>query len=704
MFSITIKTRLGLSLISVLLLVISFGAYLLKIQERLNNSILKLETQSITLQLLSNLQLVVQESLMPANDYIITANPRYIDEFNNLDMKIEDLFGQITQQGGLNKEDFARIQTAKNLYAGVKRSATEIFSLPSADPGQPKRMESMDYDYGAPMINEVAQAKVGLERSFSQVRAEAARLREKSYEVTLVALGALVFLLLFVGLVQVRAISRSLDEIVQMLGKVAEGERDLTQRIIIRRHDEVGNMAGLFNRFLEQVHGAVRDVVLVTAQLTNSSRRVQSATNRLQSSAADQLRVTESSTQALEELNLAVTGIAGDAAELSGLATNAASASYELSASFDEVVRLTEQLDYTADVTLSTVDTINDSSDRVARNVADLLGRAHGVVDAVSQVHGMAGEIVASAREQVQIASEVQDDATRLGLTAITSTTSRMEKLRETISGAAGVMDSLGRISGEIGRIVNIIADVTGKTNLLALNASIIAAQAGEYGKSFAVVAEEVKLLAQRTASSTKEIELMVDQVREKTALAIRAVDESVLEAEAGVNQAREVAAIFTAILEKTAASQAGAELVAINADRQSEGVESAMFQIEEMRVMVGQISEAAEEQSRCAAAIVQATRDMRRFTREVRDNVGSQSDENMRITKISQEVFTRVQLIAEVTLKQKDATQTIAVGQEQVLEAAAVNQKQVRLLEETVETLDRQAALLLAKVGSFRI
>lgn len=704
MLSITIKTRLGLSLVILLLLVTIFGGYLLRVQERLSNSILKLETQSHTIQLLSNLQLAVQESLMPANDYIITANTRYIREYTDLDLKIAAMFEQIAQKGGLKEQELARITTARDLYGGVKRSALEIFSLPATDPGQPKRMESMDYEYGAPMIKEVAEVKAGLEYSFAYVRAESTKLRKESEQITMVALGTLVLLLLFVGLVQVRTISRSLDEIVQMLTKVAEGERDLTQRIVIRRGDEVGKMAELFNRFLGQVHGAIRDVVVVTGQLTSSARSVQSATHRLHASAADQLRVTAASTDALEGLSLAVTGIAGDAEELSALSTNAAAASHELSASFDEVVRLTEQLDYAADVTLSTVDTINDSSERVARNVADLLGRAHGVVDAVSQVHGMAGEIVVSAREQAQIASDVQDDATRLGLTAITNTTSRMEKLRETISDAAGVMESLGRISGEIGRIVNIIGEVTGKTNLLALNASIIAAQAGEFGKSFAVVAEEVKLLAQRTTSSTKEIELMVDQVREKTALAIRAVDESVLEAEAGVVQAREVAAIFTAILKQTAASQAGAELVAIKADRQSEGVVSAMGQIEEMRVMVGQISDAAEEQSRCAAAIVQATRDMRNYTREVRDNVGSQSDENMRITKISQDVFARVQLIAEVTLRQKDATITIADGQSKVLAAATENQVQSRLLDETVETLDQQAAVLEAKVGSFRI
>jgi len=700
----TIKGKLRAVLFLIMFLVAGFGSFLLYVQDRLSVSIQDLETRSMTIQALSELQLAVDESLMPANDYIITGNPRYAREFADMDLKIEDLFNRLSTKDHFTAHDLERISTSRRLYGEVKKASQAIFALPARDSAQAALMETMDYKYAAPMVKELAEVKRSLNQAFSLGRTDAARLREVGWQVSLLAMVAVVALLLFVGGAQGRSISRALDEVVVRLGQVAEGQGDLTQRLVIGSRDELGMIAERFNRFIGNLHGMIQEVVKVARHLTTSSVSLRTASTELHQRVGNQKLAIGIAATCLDALHMTATRITHDADELQKISSTAASASQELSASFDEVVRLTEQLDLTADVTMATVEQISGSSDHVARNVEELQSHANEVAGAVASVRDAALEIVASARDQARIARGVQDDATLLGLKAINETTSRMERLREAVSDAAEAMDSLGQISKEIGRIVSIIGEVTGKTNLLALNASIIAAQAGEHGRSFAVVADEVKALAQRTASSTKEIEMMIVQVQEKTASAITVVHQSAVEAKIGVSLAQDVGTTFTSILEKTAASLAGAEEVVGKADRQSAGINGVMALIDEMRAKVEQINQSAEEQSRSAGEIVRVTKKMRVFTRDVRNNVGSQSDENLRINKIFQDIFDRVHFIAAATAEQREAIQAVADEQKSVLVAAAESEAQIQVMEETILTLDKQAEVLTGKVASFTI
>jgi len=96
-----------------------------------------------------------------------------------------------------------------------------------------------------------------------------------------------------------------------------------------------------------------------------------------------------------------------------------------------------------------------------------------------------------------------------------------MENIRSTVEATAEMINRLGKRSQEIGQILKVIDEVTDQTSLLALNAAILAAQAGEHGKGFAVVAEEIRELAERTAASTKEIANVIAAVQQESAASV---------------------------------------------------------------------------------------------------------------------------------------------------------------------------------------
>jgi methyl-accepting chemotaxis protein len=150
--------------------------------------------------------------------------------------------------------------------------------------------------------------------------------------------------------------------------------------------------------------------------------------------------------------------------------------------------------------------------------------------DALMRVHGGAGETAT-------LSSKVVGEAEK-GYRAVHRTLDEIERIRQVTEQAAARIAALGaRVQG-IGDVVKVIQEITEKTNLLALNASIIAAQAGEHGRGFAVVAQEIKALAQRTAASTKQIAEQIRGVQDESTRAMEAMSTGVRAVEEGIQVA----------------------------------------------------------------------------------------------------------------------------------------------------------------------
>jgi methyl-accepting chemotaxis protein len=160
---------------------------------------------------------------------------------------------------------------------------------------------------------------------------------------------------------------------------------------------------------------------------------------------------------------------------------------------------------------------------------------------------------------------------------------------------SSSVIENLGHQSAQIRSIVKVIDDVARQTNLLALNAAIEAARAGEQGRGFAVVADEVRKLAERTASSTREIGAMIETIGSGTAQAVESMQRGVAKVENGVRLAREAGSSITAIDQRT--------------QRVVETVTDISTAIEEQRSTTNEIARHIEDIARMAESNSDATR-----------------------------------------------------------------------------------------------
>ncbi|PTU76214.1 methyl-accepting chemotaxis protein [Pseudomonas mangrovi] len=179
---------------------------------------------------------------------------------------------------------------------------------------------------------------------------------------------------------------------------------------------------------------------------------------------------------------------------------------------------------------------LNSVATSMSQGVRDQGERTDHVATAMEEMSATAQEVARHTGEAAQ-AADAAEAATRQGEQAMRQTIASIGTLRNDITGMAEVLQRLSVDSGRIGEVLAVIHGIAEQTNLLALNAAIEAARAGEQGRGFAVVADEVRNLAQRTAQSTAEINQIIEAVQRGTQEAVKAVESGQHSSQSGVEQ-----------------------------------------------------------------------------------------------------------------------------------------------------------------------
>ena len=215
-------------------------------------------------------------------------------------------------------------------------------------------------------------------------------------------------------------------------------------------------------------------------------------------------------------------------------------------------------------------------SHRTLRNSRAISGQAAAVATASEEMSATSTDIArncAMAADNSQSACDVANS----GRSVVQKTIDRMSSLKTEVLSSSTAISCLGTSSEKIGEIAGTIEDIADQTNLLALNAAIEAARAGEQGRGFAVVADEVRALAERTARATREIGGMIRSIQSETGQAVGAMQRSVSEVDLGVHEANE----------------------------SGDALSNITGQVNEVTMQVAQIATAAEEQTATTHEIV---------------------------------------------------------------------------------------------------
>ena len=215
------------------------------------------------------------------------------------------------------------------------------------------------------------------------------------------------------------------------------------------------------------------------------------------------------------------------------------------------------------------------TAEQIATGTEEVAAQTGTVATASEEMSATSGDIAHNCLMAADTANRTSDTA-RSGASVVQDTINGMERIAARVRGAAATVENLGARSDQIGAIVGTIEDIADQTNLLALNAAIEAARAGEQGRGFAVVADEVRALAERTTRATREISEMIKAIQGETRGAVVAMEEGVSEVEKGTESSM----------------------------KSGEALEMILAQISDVTMQVNQIATAAEEQTATTSEI----------------------------------------------------------------------------------------------------
>ncbi|WP_410524926.1 methyl-accepting chemotaxis protein [Pseudomonas sp. DTU_2021_1001937_2_SI_NGA_ILE_001] len=243
----------------------------------------------------------------------------------------------------------------------------------------------------------------------------------------------------------------------------------------------------------------------------------------------------------------------------------------------------------------------SQAASSMAATVEELTVSINHVADNASDAHALSTE---SGRQSTE------------GGNVIQSTLGSMQRIADTVQASASQIATLDQHAEQISSIVSVIKGIAEQTNLLALNAAIEAARAGEQGRGFAVVADEVRLLAQRTANSTQEITDMVVKIQQGTQEAVGSMEVGVTQVKSGVELAQQAGEAIVNIRESSGTVVRVVDQISLALKEQSMASQDVARNVERIAQMSQQNSQAVEQTSTTARALQALAQDLERQVR----------------------------------------------------------------------------------------
>jgi len=293
----------------------------------------------------------------------------------------------------------------------------------------------------------------------------------------------------------------------------------------------------------------------------------------------------------------------------------------------DEFGQLAHEINTLVDKIRSIITQIAQTSEQVSTSAVQLQATAGQMASGAQQVAEQA-ETVATADEEMsatagdiaqncQLASEGSQQASAAavsGVDIVNQTIAVMNSISERVKNSAKAVESLGNRSDQIGEIIGTIEDIADQTNLLALNAAIEAARAGEQGRGFAVVADEVRALAERTTKATHEIGEMIKTIQHETKNAVITMEEGVREVALGSEKAADSGRALEQISQRINDVNAQIHQVATAAEEQTATTSEISTNMQQITEVISTTSRGAKDSEAAACRLSVLAEDLRRI------------------------------------------------------------------------------------------
>ncbi len=561
-----------------------------------------LELKDIT----NNVRFQMMQNRLYLSNYLLSGDTREVDRMNEglrtLNQQLED---------GKNKANSEQVKTSLGKVQQLEQAWGKEFAQPliekrkDVDSGNATVAELQIYYLQKDASSWVKNSTDSLELADGENdKTVEERQKSDNSAATWTIVVSLISTLLALSLGAVIAFrtAKSITEPLTNLMNVARAignTGDLEHNIDLGRDDEIGELARTFHKmvtYLKEMAGVSEAIAGGDLKLEVKPR-----------SAHDTLG---------NAFSRMVEGLAGLVRSVRDASSQVASASNQVAGASDDSAKIGLQAS-------SAIDEVTSTMHEMSVNVQNMVKSTQVQASSVSETSASIDQMVASIQRVADTAKVLLDISNRSreevhnGIGTMEKATDGLNRINTTINSSGEIIGALGQRADDIGKIIEVIDDISEQTNLLALNAAIEAARAGEHGLGFAVVADEVRKLAEKSAQSTKEISELIQSIQKEARKAVENMDRSTTIVNEGLELGGELNGALKKISNVVTEVYKFAQEIGAATNEQSHGSSQIARATTRLNEITHEINSAVEEQASGAQAVVKAMERMRELVQQ---------------------------------------------------------------------------------------
>jgi methyl-accepting chemotaxis protein len=479
---------------------------------------------------------------------------------------------------------------------------------------------------------------------------------------------------------------------------------DLTVRMPELENNELGIIAGGLNYLIEGLSETATKLEATASKVTGAIKDLDETFSKSIKMIKEQSEWTEDISVSLRAANQSLGEIKNSSKALSGFSSENLSSLLEMKAVGDETVLNMDGLFEASEKSYAVIASMLRSSKAITENARNVLDSIETTSASLEEIAVSVRDVEVSAKESSQLAENVKDEAARKGVLTVAEAVTGMERITKKVKYSVELVRRLETRSQDVQRILSVIREITEQTNLLSLNASILSEQAGEYGKGFSVVADEMRALSDRTAAYTKEIGGIIATIQ-------REIHETVESIEVGMQMAKEgseivyrVGETMSSILENSHESANMAGNIERATEEQASSLDYIAKEMSNINSMTQNMSKTMEEQLESFNFMVERVGDVKDVAETTRKSAIEQAEGTGLISHNLEVANEKVEGINKAVFGQQTVNDEILDIVDKIRSAGALSVTDMKAVSVSLDRLRKEFDTLKKEVDRLRV